>query len=81
MRRRDAEQRADTVALVRLDGSTELLDGPADTRHAFADEGFHFLWQQALAERRRPHDVGEERCDWSDLVLHALILAQAEPCF
>ena len=81
VRRRDAEQRADAVALVRLDGSTELLDGPADAGHAFADERLHLLWQQALAERRRPHDVGEERSDGPDLVLHALILAQEEPCF
>lgn len=81
VRRRDAEQRADAVALVRLDGSTELLDGAADAGHAFADERLHLFWQQTLAERGRPHDVGEERRDGPDLVLHALILAQSEPWF
>ena len=69
VRARDAEVGADAVALVRLDGAAVLLDRLAHLRHALADERLHLVRRQALAERRRADDVGEQHGDRAELVL------------
>ena len=69
VRGRNAEVRADPVALVRLHRAAVLVDGAAHHRHALADEHLRLVGLEPLAERRRADDVGEEHGDRAPLVL------------
>ena len=66
---RNAEVRADPVALVRLHRAAVLVDRAAHHRHALADEHLGLVRLEPLAERRRADDVGEENRDGTALVL------------
>ena len=67
---RNAEVRADPVALVRLYGPAVLVDRAAHHRHALAHEDLGLVGLEALAECRRADDVGEEHGHGAALVLH-----------
>ena len=69
VRGRDAEERGDAVAHVRLHGAAEPLDRARHAADALADDDLHLVRGEALAERRRADDVGEERGDRPQLVL------------
>ena len=69
VRGRDAEVRADPVALVRLHRSAVLVDRAAHHRHALPDEHLGLVGLEPLAERGRADDVGEEHGDRPALVL------------
>ena len=77
VRRRDAEVRADAVSLIGLHDAAVLLDGAAHDRHALADERLGLVRREALAERGRPDDVGEQDGDRPHLVGEGRTRAEA----
>ena len=60
-RRRRAEEREHAVAGEILDVPAERLDLADDARDRLADDVLHVLGIDALRERRRADDVGEDR--------------------
>ena len=60
---RSAEEREQSVAGEILDGASERLDGRDHASHGVADDELQLLGVEALAERGRPDEVGEEGGD------------------
>ena len=69
VRRRDAEVRADAVALVCLHHPAVLVDGSTHHRHALPDEHLDLVGLEPFSERRGADDVREENGDRAALVL------------
>ena len=68
-RGREAEERRNAVPHIRVDHTTELLDGTTHSIHTTADQGCVLLRVQPLRERRRADDVREQDADGPQLVL------------
>ena len=64
----DPEEDGDAVAHVRLHLASVLLDRVAHSRDAFAHDDLDLVGREALAERRRADDVGEQRGHGPELV-------------